>query len=103
MQDIAREIKEMRMDRMKEYLGRFHPRESSSMPHHWNGQPMNQPQAPQCSTMPTFLAVENEGPQEKASLEDYFEEYESQNQRFKDHLSSRVLSPQGKKNTKALV
>ena len=39
------------------------------------------------STMPTFLAVENEGPQEQASLEDYFVEYESQNQRFKDHLS----------------
>ena len=37
--------------------------------------------------MPTFLAVENEGPQEKASLEDYFEEYEYQNQIFKDHLS----------------
>ena len=37
--------------------------------------------------MPTFLAMENEGPHEKASLEDYFEEYQSQNQRFKDHLS----------------
>ena len=37
--------------------------------------------------MPTFLVVGNEGFQEQASLEDYFEEYESQNQRFKDHLS----------------
>ena len=37
--------------------------------------------------MPTFLAMGNDGPQEKASLEDYFEEYESQNQRFIDQLS----------------
>ena len=36
--------------------------------------------------MPTYLVVENEGPQEQASIEYYFEEYESQNQRFKDHL-----------------
>ena len=37
--------------------------------------------------MSTFLVVENEGPQEQASIEDYFVEYESQNQRFRDHLS----------------
>ena len=37
--------------------------------------------------MPTFLAMGNEGFQKHESLEDYFEEYESQNQRFKDHLS----------------
>ena len=37
--------------------------------------------------MPTFLAVENGGPQEQSSLEEYFVEYESQNQRFRHHLS----------------
>ena len=73
MQDLAREIKEMRMDRMREYPRIFHPGEISDMSHHWTGQLVNQPQAPQapqCSTMPTFLVVDNEGPQEKASLED---------------------------------
>ena len=35
------------------------------MSHHWNDQPVNQPQAPQRSTMPTFLAVENEGPDDQ--------------------------------------
>ena len=90
MQDLSREIKEITMDKMRENPGRFHLGESSSMSHHWNGQPVNQPQAPQApqrSTMHIFLAVENEGPQEQASLEDYFVEYDSQNQRFKDHLS----------------
>ena len=87
MKYLAREIKEIIMDMINESPRRFHPRESSGMSHHWNDQPVNQPQAPQCSTMPTFLAVENEGPHEQASLEDYFEEYESQNQRFNDHLS----------------
>ena len=67
---MTKKIKEMRMDRIKEYPKRFHLGESSAMSHHWNDQPVNQPQAPQRSTMPTFLAVENEGPQEKASLED---------------------------------
>ena len=37
--------------------------------------------------MPTFLDVENERQQEQASLEDYFVEYDSQSQIFKDHLS----------------
>ena len=62
MQDLAREIKEMIMDRMKESPGIFHPRESSGMSHHWTGQTMNLPQASQASqrsTMPTFLTVEN--------------------------------------------
>ena len=70
MQDLARDIKEMRMDRIKEYPKIIHPGESSAMSHHWNDQPMNQPQAPQHFTMPTFLAVENEGPHEEASIED---------------------------------
>ena len=48
---------------------------------------MHQPQVSQRSTMPTFLVVGNEWFQEHESLEDYFEEYESQNQRFKDHWS----------------
>ena len=87
MQDLDREIKEKRMDRIREYPGRFHPGESLGMSRHCTRQLVNQPQAPQRSTMPTFLAVENEGLHEQASLEDYFEEYESQNHRFKDHLS----------------
>ena len=37
--------------------------------------------------MPTFLAMGNEGFEEQESLEEYFMEYESQSQRFKDHLS----------------
>ena len=65
----------------------FHHGEGSGMYHHWNDPPVHQPQFSQCSTMPRFLAVENEGFQEHESLEDYFEEYESQNQRFKYHLS----------------
>ena len=48
---------------------------------------MHQPQVSQSSTMPTFFAVGNEGFQEQESLEDYFMEYESQTQRFKDQLS----------------
>ena len=47
MQDLAREIKEMRMDRMEDSPGIFHLGESSGMSHHWNDQPVNQPQAPQ--------------------------------------------------------
>ena len=61
------------MDRMMESPRIFHLGESSNMSHHWTGQPVNQPQAPQApqrSTMPTFLAMENEVPQEKASLEE---------------------------------
>ena len=60
------------------------------MSHHGTGQPVNLPQAPQASqrsTMPTFLVVENEGLQQKASLEGYFVECDSQSQRFKDNLS----------------
>ena len=84
----------MRMDRMREYPGIFHLGESSDMSHHGTNQLMNLPQAPQASqrsTMPTFLAVENEGPQEQASLEDYFVEYYSQSQRFKDNLNFQDL------------
>ena len=57
------------------------------MSHHWNDQPVNQPQVTHRSKMPTFMVVEKEGFQEKEHLEDYFMEYESQTQRFKDHLS----------------
>ena len=87
MQDLAREIKEMRMDRIKESSKGFHLGESSGMSHHWNDQPVYQPQFSQRSTMPKFFVVGNEGFQGHESLEDYFEEYESQNQRFKYHLS----------------
>ena len=48
---------------------------------------MQQQQVSQCSTMPTFLTVGNEGFQEQESLEDYFMEYESQTTRFKENLS----------------
>jgi len=65
MQDLAREIKDMRVDRMRESLGRFHLGESFDMSHHGTSQPVNLSQAPQASqrsTMPNFLAMENEGP-----------------------------------------
>ena len=81
MQDLSKEIKEMRVDRMRESLGRFHQGESSDMSHFGTGQPVSLPHAPrasQCSTMPTFLDVENEGLQEPTSLEGYFVEYDSQ-------------------------
>ena len=79
MLDLAREIKEMRMDNIKEYRKGFHLGECSGIYHHRNDQLVHQPQFSQCSTMPTFSAVGNEGFQEHESLEDYFEEYESQN------------------------
>ena len=43
MQDLAREIKEMRVERMREYIGRFNEGESSDMSHHGTGQPVNLP------------------------------------------------------------
>ena len=62
MQNISKEIKEMRVDRMRESLRIFHQRESSDMSHFGTGQPVSLPQAPQTSqrsTMPTFFAVDN--------------------------------------------
>ena len=41
MQDLAKEIKEMRLDKLKESLRSFDPGESSDMSHHWNDQPLN--------------------------------------------------------------
>lgn len=64
MQDISREIKEMRLDRIKESPTRFHLGERFGMSHHWIDQLVHQPQVSQHSTMPTFLAVGNEGFQE---------------------------------------
>ena len=87
MQDLSREIKEMRMEEIKESHKGFHLGEISGISHHWNDQPVHQPQVSQHSTMPTFLVVGNEGFEEQESLEDYFMEYESQTQRFKYHLS----------------
>ena len=75
------------MDRYKESPKGFHHGEGSDMSHHWSNQLVQQPQVSQCSTMPTLLAMGNEGFQEQKYLEDYFMEYESQTQRFKDHLS----------------
>ena len=43
MQDLAREIKEMRLDRIKESPRIFHLGEISGMSHHWNDQPVNRP------------------------------------------------------------
>ena len=61
MQDLAREIKEMIMDRIKESPKGFHLGEGSGMSHHWNDQLVHQPQVSQRSTMPTFFDVGNEG------------------------------------------
>ena len=44
MQDISRDIKEMRLDIIKESPKRFHLGENSGISHHWNDQPVNQPQ-----------------------------------------------------------
>ena len=65
MQDISKEIKEMRMERHKETPRRFLHGETSDTSHHWGEQPVMQ-QVSKCSTMPTFLAVGNGGggPQE---------------------------------------
>ena len=41
MQYLDKEIKEMRMEIMREYPRIFHPGESSDMSHHWTGQPVN--------------------------------------------------------------
>ena len=90
MQDLSKEIKEMRIERMRESLGRLHQGESLEMSQFGTGPLVSLPQAPQISqhsTMPTFLAIENEGLQESTSLEGYFVEYDSQSQRFKDNLS----------------
>ena len=65
MQDIAREIKEMIMDIYKESPKGFQQGEGSNISHHWSDQPVQQQQVSQCSTMPTFLVVGNEGFQEK--------------------------------------
>ena len=70
MQDIAREIKEMRMDRFKESPKGFHHGEGFGMSHHWSDQSVQQPQVSQCSAMPTFLAMGNEGLQEQSSIKD---------------------------------
>ena len=77
MQEISREIKEIRMDRYKESPKGFLHGEGSNISHHWSDQPLKQQQVSQCSTMPTFLAKGNEGFQEQETLEDYFMEYES--------------------------
>ena len=72
MQDLSREIKEMRLEKIKESPKGFHLGESFGMSHHLNDQLENQPQVSQCSTMPTFLAMGNEGFQKHESLEKYF-------------------------------
>ena len=49
MKKISREIKEMRMDRYKEFPKGFHHSEGSDMSHHWSDQPVQQPQVSQRS------------------------------------------------------
>ena len=77
MQDIAREIKEVRMDRHKEYPKGFLHGEGSNISHHWSDQPVKKKQVSQRSTMPILLAVGNGWFQEQETLEYYFLEYES--------------------------
>jgi len=43
MQYLTREIKEMRIDKIKESPKGFHLGEGSGMSHHWNDQPLHQP------------------------------------------------------------
>ena len=86
MQDIDREINEMRMDRYKESPKGFIHGEGSNISRHWSDQPVKKQQVSQHSTMPTLLAMGNGGFQEQETLEDYVMEYESQSQRFRDHL-----------------
>ena len=71
MQDISKEIKEMRMERQKDTTRGFLHGESSRTSHHWGEQPVVH-QVSQCSTVPTFLTVGNkgEGPQEQEALGD---------------------------------
>ena len=65
MQEIAIEIKEMRMDRYKKYPKGFLHGQCFDISHHWSDQPVQKKQVSQCSTMPKFLVVGNEGFQEK--------------------------------------
>ena len=53
-EDLSREIKEMRTDRIKESPRRFHLGESPGISQHWNDQPVNQPQVSQRSNIPTY-------------------------------------------------
>ena len=73
MQNIAREIKEMRMERHKETPRMFLHGESSGTLHHW-GEKLVMQQVSQCSTMHTFVVAGNGGggSQEQDTLEDYF-------------------------------
>ena len=86
IQDIAREIKDMRMDRHKESPKGFLHGEGSDISHHWKDRLVKQ-YVSQRSTMPTFSPVGNGGFQEQETPKEYFMKYESQSQRFKDHLS----------------
>ena len=88
MQDINREIKEMRMERYKDSPKGFVHEESSNISHYWCEHSALQP-VTQHSTMPTFLARGNEvgETQKEENLGDYLLEYESQYYRFKEHLN----------------
>jgi len=81
MQDLTKEIKEMRVERRRETPRGLKNGESCGASHHCY-EKLEMHKASQSSTMPTFLAVGNGvgGPQEHNALSDYFLEYESQSQ-----------------------
>ena len=70
--NIARDLKEMRHN-----IGFCHEASTST------SYGMEHSAAPKCSTIPSFLFLEHK----EETLGNYFEEYESQSQRFKEHLS----------------
>lgn len=88
MQNLSREIKEMRVKRRRETPTGLPNGETSGTSHYLYEKPTTQ-KASQFSTMLTILAIGNgaRGPQEQEALSDYFLEYESQSQRFKEHLT----------------
>ena len=73
MQNIAKDIKEMRLERQKKSHRGFHHGESSSTSHSWCEQAVVQPSS-QRSTMPRFLSLESEvgGPLREKTLGEYF-------------------------------
>ena len=77
MQNIARDLKEMR--HKEDPRGFYHEASTSTSP--CVEQSATHPSLHH-STMPSFLSEERE----EETLGDYFVEYESQSRRFKEHL-----------------
>ena len=76
MQDISKDIKNMRFERQKESPRGFHQGESFDTSHLWREKTVAQPSS-QCSTMPTFLSLEGEEgkPLREETLGDYCSKY----------------------------